>query len=289
MRRFATLLALVVVTVVSAMAQPLLEKPQLVTTEWLAQHLRHPNLRIIDARPTLLAYLQGHLPNAIYLNTETLRVSHGGVPARLLPPERLAEIFGMLGINNQHTVVIYSSADDAFAHATFIAFVLEWLGHKRIGVLDGGWEKWQSEGRPVSRDFPKVKPTSFMAAVNSNLRVDWLQVWRWVREGRAQLLDARPPQLFGQGHIPTARNAFLRENLKGEKVLTWRSKDELLARLKALGIDLNKPVVTYCTSGREASQLWFTLRHVLGLPKVVVYDGSWIDWTARQLPIEEAP
>jgi len=80
-------------------------------------------------------------------------------------------------------------------------------------------------------------PIGHDGAVNSNLRVDWLQVWRWVREGRAQLLDSRSPQLFGQGHIPTARNAFLRENLKGEKVLTWRSKDELLARLKALGID----------------------------------------------------
>ncbi|MCS7266278.1 MAG: rhodanese-like domain-containing protein, partial [Armatimonadetes bacterium] len=79
---------------------------------------------------------------------------------------------------------------------------------------------------------------------------------------------------------------FLRDNLQGEKVLTWKSKDELLERFKKLGIDLKKPIVTYCNSGREGSQLWFTLRHVLGIPNVYLYDGSWIDWSARKLPKE---
>jgi thiosulfate/3-mercaptopyruvate sulfurtransferase len=243
-------------------------------------------LRIIDARASLRDYLQGHIPNAIYLNTETLRISQGGVPARLLPPERLAEIFGAIGIGNAHTVVVYSSAEDAFAHATYIAFVLELLGHRAIGVLDGGFEKWQAEGRPVSREFPKVTPTHFVAMVNPSLRADWLTVWRAVQKGEAQLLDARDPKTFALGHIPSARNAFLRENLQGERVLTWRDKEALMARLKALGIEPTKPIVTYCTSGREASQLWFTLRHVLNIPQVAVYDGSWIDWTARKMPKE---
>jgi thiosulfate/3-mercaptopyruvate sulfurtransferase len=269
-----------------ASAQPLLDKPSLVTTEWLAKHLNAPNLRIIDARASLRDYLQGHIPNAIYLNTETLRISQGGVPARLLPPERLAEIFGAIGIGNAHTVVVYSSAEDAFAHAAYIAFVLELLGHRAIGVLDGGFEKWQAEGRPVSREFPKVTPTHFVARVNPSLRADWLTVWRAVQKGGAQLLDARDPKTFALGHIPSARSAFLRENLQGERVLTWRDKEALMARLKALGIDPTKPVITYCTSGREASQLWFTLRHVLNIPQVAVYDGSWIDWTARKMPKE---
>jgi thiosulfate/3-mercaptopyruvate sulfurtransferase len=269
-----------------AAAQPLLDKPSLVTTEWLAKHLNAPNLRIIDARASLRDYLQGHIPNAIYLNTETLRISQGGVPARLLPPERLAEIFGAIGIGNAHTVVVYSSAEDAFAHATYIAFVLELLGHRPIGVLDGGFEKWQAEGRPVVQEFPQVRPTRFVPKVNPSLRADWLTVWSAIRKGGVQLLDARDPKTFAVGHIPSARNAFLRENLKGERVLTWRDKEALMARLKALGIDPTKPVITYCTSGREASQLWFTLRHVLNIPQVAVYDGSWIDWTARKMPKE---
>lgn len=74
------------------------------------------------------------------------------------------------------------------------------------------------------------------------------------------------------------------ENLQGEKVLTKRDKVSLLERFKALGIDPQKLIITYCTSGGEASQLWFTLRYVLGIQNVAVYDGSWIDWTARKMP-----
>ncbi len=265
-------------------AQPLLERPQLVSTEWLAKRLNDPRLRIIDARASLSDYLAGHIPNAVYLNTETLRLSRGGVPARLLPPERLAEIFGLLGIGNHHTVVVYSSAADAFAHATYVAFVLEMLGHRAIGVLDGGWEKWTADGLPVARQFPQFLPTRFVPKVNPSLRADWLQVWRGIQTKAVQILDARSPQAYQQGHLPTAKNFFLRDNLQPEKAFTWRSKEELLTQLKALGIDLQKPIITYCNSGREASQLWFTLRHVLGLNQVAVYDGSWIDWTSRQLP-----
>lgn len=286
MRRMVTAALFTFWLLTVAAAQPLLDKPQLVTTEWLAQHLNDPRLRVVDARDSLRDYLQGHIPNAIYLNTETLRVSQGGVPARLLPPERLAEIFGAIGIGNNHTVVIYSSSRDAFAHATYVAFVLEILGHRSIGVLDGGFEKWQSEGRPVSREFPKVAPIKFVPKIQSQLMADWFTVWRVIQKGEAQILDARDSKTFAAGHNPSAHNAFLRENLQGEGVLTWLDGKALMSRFKSLGIDLNKPIVTYCTSGRQASQLYFTLRHVLGLPQVTLYHGSWIDWTARKLPKE---
>lgn len=267
-------------------AQPLLTEPTLVTTQWLAQHLNGPDIRIIDARPSLFNYLDGHIPNAVYLSTETLRTSLGGVPARLLRPERLAEIFGALRIGNQHTVVVYSGSEDAFAHATYVAFVLEFLGHRAIGVLDGGFEKWRAEGRPVEKEFPQVTPTEFVPRVRKSLRADWRLVWKGVQSQEVQILDARSPKVFAEGHIPTALNAFLRENLQGEGVLTWKSRDELAERFKALGVDPRKPIVAYCTSGREASQLWFTLRHILGFQNVTLYDGSWIDWSARKLPKE---
>ncbi len=269
-----------------AVEQPLLTKPTLVTTEWLAQNLKNPRLRVIDARASLRDYLESHIPNAIYLNTEALRWSRGGVPARLLPAKRLAEIFGAIGVGNRHTVVTYSSGEDAFAHATFIAFVLEFLGHRAVGVLDGGIEKWKDEGRPLSQEFPRVTPTQFTAKVAPSLRLDWLGVWTLVQNKAAQVLDARSPSLFTKGHIPSARDLFLRENLQGEKVLTFKRREQLMEKLKSLGIDPSLPMVTYCTSGREASQLWFTLRHILGIPNVMVYDGSWIDWSARKLPKE---
>jgi thiosulfate/3-mercaptopyruvate sulfurtransferase len=271
-----------------ALGEPLLSRPTLVSTEWLASHLNDPRLRIVDARPALFAYLQGHIPGAVYLHTETLRISRGGVPAQLLSPQRLAEILGAIGIGNEHTVVIYSSGaeGDFFAHATYVAFVLESLGHSAIGILDGGFEKWQSENRPVTQQLPRIPTARFKPRPNHTLQLSAEQLWRGIQQKRLQVLDARSPQVFANGHIPSARNAFLRDNLQGDKVLTWRDKTELLNRLQQMGIDPKEPLVVYCTSGREASQLWFTLRYVLELPQVQIYPGSWIDWTARQMPAE---
>jgi thiosulfate/3-mercaptopyruvate sulfurtransferase len=271
------------------LGQPLLSQPSLVSPEWLAQHLNDPRVRIIDARPSLRDYLQGHIPNAIYLNTETLRISRGGVPGQLLSPKELAAIFSAIGVGNQHTVIVYSSGaeGDFFAHATYVAFVLEWLGHRSVGVLDGGIEKWRAESRPITQAIPQLPPAKFTPRVQRQLVVERAQVLASAQRGDVVLLDARAPAAYRQAHIPTARNAFLRENLQGEGVLTWRSLSDLRAHFQSLGVQAGKPVIAYCTSGREASQLWFTLRHVLKLPNVLIYPGSWLDWSAHQMPVEK--
>lgn len=291
MRRFLAVWVLMALAwLAQAQQAPLLTEPTLVSTEWLAQHWNDPRLRIIDARPSLRDYLQGHIPNAVYLNTETLRISQGGVPAQLLPPGRIAEILEALGIGNEHTVVVYSSAaeGDFFAHATYIAFVLEWLGHRSIGVLDGGIEKWRTEGRPLTPSFPRFPRAAFKPEPQNQLLVDAAALQNALQTHQVVALDARAPATYQQGHIPTARNAFLRNNLQGETALTWRSPEALRAMLETVRVSGNQTVVAYCTSGREASQLWFTLRHVLKLPNVKIYPGSWIDWTARQMPVEKS-
>lgn len=291
MRRFFAFWVLMALAwLAQAQQTPLLSEPTLVSTEWLAQHLNDPRLRIIDARASLRDYLQGHIPNALYLNTETLRISQGGVPAQLLPPERIAEILEAMGVGNEHTVVVYSSSGegDFFAHATYVAFVLEWLGHRSVGVLDGGIEKWRAEGRPMTQSFPRFPKATFKPNPQNQLLVDAAALQNALQAGQATPLDARAPAAYQQGHIPTARNAFLRNNLQGDTVLTWRSPEALRAMLEGMQVSGDQPVVAYCTSGREASQLWFTLRHVLKLPNVKIYPGSWIDWTARQMPVEKA-
>ena len=269
-------------------AQARLEKPQLVSTEWLAHRLDDPNLRIIDARGALAGYLQEHLPNAIFLSTETLRISRGGIPGQLLPPERLAEIFGAMGIGAENEVVVYSSAEDAFSAATYTALALISIGHTRVGVLNGGIEKWKAENRPLTNKIPVLEPQTLSAHPHLDLfrSLDWLQ--RHLDSPEAvQLLDARSPQQYQAGHIPTAQNLFLREMLRTEGgVSVWRSPEEIREKLKQLGIDAERPLVTYCNSGREASQLWFTLRYLLGID-VQTYDGSWVEWSAKGLPVEK--
>lgn len=268
--------------------KPLIEKPCLVSTEWLSQNLGRKDLRILDARYLITSYMQGRIPGAVYLNSETVRRSLGGVPGRLMPPERIALLLGELGITAAHSVVVYSSSEDAFAAATYTAFILEMLGNRKVGVLDGGFEKWASEGRKTTTDFQEYSPAQFVAGVNQALRATNKRVRQASTSGDAILFDARAPQQFKAGHIPNAKNLFLKDMLEGEKTATWKPADRIREKIHGMGLDLKRPVITYCNTGREGSQIWFTLRHVLGLPKVSLYDGSIVDWTVRRLPQEKS-
>jgi thiosulfate/3-mercaptopyruvate sulfurtransferase len=221
------LISLFLVVAGTTSAQSLLEKPGLVSTAWLARHLDHPELRVIDARAALGSYVQGHLPGAIYVNTETFRFSQGGVPARLLAPELLAEMLGKMGIGNEHSVAIYSSHEESFSHAAYVAYLLEWLGHRAIGVVDGGFEKWQQEERPVTKGFPSYDGVEFRANVDDALLKHAGAVQRAIQDKSAVILDARSPALFSAGHLPTARNYFLQETLAGNETRIWKSPEEL--------------------------------------------------------------
>jgi thiosulfate/3-mercaptopyruvate sulfurtransferase len=288
MTRWAGLLVLAGLTLAALGAQTRIEQPQLISTAQLAQRLNDSNLRIIDARGALATYLQEHLPNALFLSTETLRLTRGGIPGQMLPPERLAEIFGAMGIGAEHEVVVYSSAEDAFSAATYTALALLAIGHTRVAVLDGGFEKWKVENRPLSRAIPRFEPQTRTAQPNPELfrTLEWLQKYLESPEP-VQVLDARAPQQYQAGHIPTAQNLFLREMLRNEGGYSvWRSPDEIREKVRQLGIDAGRPLVVYCASGREASQLWFTLRALLGI-EAQVYDGSWVEWSALELPSEK--
>jgi 3-mercaptopyruvate sulfurtransferase SseA len=196
--------------------------------------------RIIDARGSLATYLQEHLPNALFLSTETLRLTRGGIPGQLLPPERLAEIFGAMGIGAEDAPQLSFEPQTRTAQPNPELFrTLEWL------------QKYLDSPEPV------------------------------------QVLDARAPQQYQAGHIPTAQNLFLRELLRSEGGYSvWRSPDEIRERVRQLGLDPARPLVVYCNSGREASQVWFTLRALLGI-EAQVYDGSWVEWSAHGLPSEK--
>jgi thiosulfate/3-mercaptopyruvate sulfurtransferase len=281
------LISLVLLVAGTVSAGPLLEKPGLVSTAWLARHLDNPEVRVIDARASLASYVQGHLPRAVYLNTETFRFSEGGVPARLFPPELLAEMLGRMGIGNGHTVIIYSSHEESFSHAAYVAYLLEWLGHLAIGVVDGGFEKWQREERPVTKEFPAYERVEFRANLDNAVFKNAGHVQRAIHNESAVILDARSPAIFAAGHLPTARNFFLRETLAENDTWTWKSPEYLRELAAAAGADGSQPIITYCTSGRESAQIWFTLRHVAGFEQVSSYHGSWIDWTVRRLPVQE--
>lgn len=283
-------------TLLDAKTLPLknLSFPRLVETGELADIIDHPSVRIVDMRTSLLDYLKGHIPNAVYLHFENLRVPDKGIPAQA--PDRicLERLLGdNLSISNDMWVILYSEKTNP--NTTFLAWTFNYLGHKKVGILNGGWEKWISEKLPATQAYPSLLPKKFFGKV---LR-ETLAEKKWVRDRLSAknvvIVDARPPKQYSgeegeeirRGHIPEARNIFWETTLEGEEVRVWKKKEDLEKIFAESGVSRDKEVIVHCRTGREASHLYFTLKHVLGFPKVRLYRGSWVEWSAdRNMPIK---
>jgi thiosulfate/3-mercaptopyruvate sulfurtransferase len=266
--------------------------PLLVETADLAQRLNEPGLRIVDAR-TPQEYRQGHIPGAVNLPapaTDSLEANRQGYP---LPLGRAAELFRVVGINQSSRVITYDNGGHRFAARVF--YVLEFFGHPRVAVLDGGWAKWQSENRPTTMDEPHVAPGDFQPKAQPGILATAGWVKQHLNDPSVKLVDARTPaeysgeQVQGPrgGHIPGAVNIEGTRVLAGGDVKTLMELPALRKLFADAAVKPEQEVVAYCQMGVRASEIYFALR-LLGFPRVRVYDGSWEDWASRSdLPIEK--
>src|SRR5437773_1308124 len=144
----------------------LAQAPRLITTAELGDVLgqRDSNVSVIDVRDDFARYLESHIPRAVYLHAEALRAADHGVPNKLLGLVSYAALFSRLGIKPDRPVVIYSAGETRDIDATYLAWILEGLGHPSVQVLDGGFGKWSLENRTVTRRYPAVDPTAFVPA-----------------------------------------------------------------------------------------------------------------------------
>ncbi len=270
------------------------DQPRLVETDELANRINHPLVRVIDMRSSLLDYLKGHIPHAFYLHFETLRVPQNGVPAQA--PDRMVieKILGeYLSLSNEMWVILYSEKSNP--NAPFLAWTLDLLGHKRVGILNGGWEKWVSEKHPVTQEYPSFPSKKFFGKCIRETLADKKYVLDRLQTKGTLILDARPQKQYSgeegeevrRGHIPGAKNLFWETTLEGEEVRVWKKRESLERLLAELGVTKDKEIIVHCRTGREASHLYFTLKHVLGFPHVRLYRGSWVEWSAdRTLPVK---
>jgi thiosulfate/3-mercaptopyruvate sulfurtransferase len=270
------------------------DRIRLIGTGELTPVLYHPAVRVVDMRSSLQDYLKGHLPNAVYLGVQTLQIPQKGVPAQALDRICAERLLGEnLCLSNDQWAILYSEKSNP--NATLLAWALDYLGHKKIAVLDGGWEKWLSEKSAVTQAFPAVSPRKFFGKVIGETLVDK----KWLRDHlearHVVLIDARHPKQYSgeegdeirRGHIPGARNVFWETALEGDEVRAWKKREELERLFAASGVTRDKNVVVYCHTGREASHLYFTLKHVLGYPSVALYGGAWVEWSADpKMPVK---
>ncbi len=274
-------------------------RPELLASpDWLAENLGRPEVRVLDVRwrpdgSGRIAFAEGHVPNAAYLDWRT-ELSVAGVDelgVLLAPPDRVAEALAEVGVGDGVTVVVYD--DTASLYAARAWWSLRACGLDSVRILDGGFPAWLGSGRPLSHAVPSVPRATFTPRVAVQVRLTTADVRALVGSPDALIVDARSQveyrglQANGRrlGHLPGALNlpAGATTEPGTQRFLDGSGLRSLLA---AGGIVRDRRIVCYDTSGVGAAKIAFVLA-LMGHDDVAVYDGGWTDWSGRpDLPIE---
>ncbi len=283
-----------------SMAAPGKSSIQFVSPEWVTANSKDPNLHVLDVRNAPLDYISAHLPNAVNIAETTFRGPNGFLPVQYWQPAKLAETFSKAGVSNGDKVLVYANGNDVLG-ATMVAYLLERSGLKNIYVLDGGFAGYKAAEQPLTKVFPRYSPGKFSVQDDPSIRVSLEQVRQLIGKPGVVFIDPRPPELFRgekdiwlrNGHIPGARNIpwptfteanNAQENLKNPHKL--KSLDAIRTLLAERGIKPSDDIIVTCSTGREATLQYVVLKHLLGYPKVRVYEGSWTEYSTTNLPVE---
>ena len=264
----------------------------LVSTDWLAKHLRDPDLRVLDAswylpdagRDAKAEYDAAHIPGDRFFDIDEISDQRSNLPHMAPPPEKFISRMRAMGIGDGHQVVVYDGAGIFSAARVWWTFRL--MGKTDVAVLDGGFPKWKAEGREIEDMPPIVRDRHMTVSRQNQLVKDVTQVAHAAKLGEAEILDARSaPRFRGEepeprpglrsGHIPGSKNIPFATLLNADG--TMKPPAELRAVFEGAGVDLARPAITSCGSGVTAAVLSLALERI-GHRNHALYDGSWAEW-----------
>ena len=264
----------------------------LVSTQWLAAHLKDPDLRVLDAswfmpdsgRNAAKEYRAAHIPGARFFDIDEISDHRSNLPHMAPPVEKFISRMRAMGVGDGHQVVVYDALGLFSAPRVWWTFRL--MGKMDVAVLDGGFAKWQAEGREVEDLPPTLRDRHMTVSRQNQLVKDVTQVAHASKLGLAEIIDARSrPRFAGEaaepraglraGHIPGSKNLPFATLLNPDGTL--KSPPDLARIFTDAGVDLSRPVITTCGSGVTAAVLSLALERT-GHRNHALYDGSWSEW-----------
>ncbi|MEW6121147.1 MAG: 3-mercaptopyruvate sulfurtransferase [Pseudomonadota bacterium] len=268
-----------------------------VTTAWLADNLRAPDLVIVDAtwflpptdRVASQEFLERHIPGAVFFDLDAISDHSTDLPHMLPEPRDFATAVGALGIGDGVRIVVYD------AHGLFSAPRVWWtfraFGASDVKILEGGLPKWIAEGRDLESGPARRPAAVFTPRVDRSIVADIAHMEKAMGSA-TQILDARanarftgeapePRPNLQSGHIPGSLSLPASKLVKDGQLV---SPEAVREELSSIGFDMGRPVITTCGSGVSAAILWIALESVGKRPQAL-YDGSWTEWASRGKPI----
>jgi thiosulfate/3-mercaptopyruvate sulfurtransferase len=274
----------------------------LVSTEWLAAHLNDPGQRIVESNEDVLLYDTGHIPGAVHIDWR--QDLQDQLVRDYISPEAFAELCSKNGITPETTCIFYGDKSNWWSCYALWAFRL--YGHTKVKILDGGRDKWIAEGRPITKEKPKVTPTNYPVPAkrhDEEIRAFADDTLAHMK-AKLPMVDVRSPGEYkGEithmpeypqegvlrgGHIPGAKSVPWKTAVNADA--TFKSPAELRKiYTEQCGLKSNDDIIAYCRIGERSSHTWFVLHYLLGYEKVRNYDGSWTEWGNKvRAPIERS-